>query len=338
MIKKILLKIALLSSPLLLLILIFIYKDPFKIIFDYKDYSPTEKYFINRDFISSRVFVKNYSKYKYNSFIFGSSRTMAFNPNHWKNHLDSNSNVYSFDSFGESIFGIYSKIKFLDTKNVCLNNCLLVFCEDVTFEFSSDHPGHIYMKDPLVAKTSYVNFYFEHFKAFIQLEFFSNYIKEKIFNHKSTNQNYTRYDLKNNNMSNRKLEFKIKNRYIKYVDTNFILSNNNLYEPKSINKINYNQISMLNEIKFIFNKQHTKYKIIISPLYNQRKIDKMNLKILKSIFGNSIYNFSGKNNITENKFNYYEFYDDSPTNLSRNKSSHYISKIGDILMDSVYSK
>ena len=176
MIKKFLFKLFLLSTPILVLCLLFIYTDPFKIIYNYNDYSPNQDYLINRDFISSRMFDKNYPKYNYNSFIFGSSRTYAFNPNNWIKHLDTNSNVFSFDSFGESIFGMYSKIKFLDENNINIKNCLLVFCEDVTFEFSSDHPGHIYMKDPFVAKTSYIKFYFEHFKAFIQREFLLNFL------------------------------------------------------------------------------------------------------------------------------------------------------------------
>ena len=338
MIKKLFFKIILLSSPLILLISLFIINDPFKIIYEYDDYSPNEDYYINRDFISSKIFIKNYPKYKYNSFIFGSSRTMAYNPQHWKNYLDSNSSVFSFDSFGESIFGIYSKIKYLDNNNVNINNCLLIFCEDVTFQFSSDHPGHIYMKAPFVAKTSYLNFYFEHFKAFIQKDFFYNYYKKKLVDKKLPINQYTKYDTINNHMKNLMSELKIKRIPKNYIDSNFIKLKNNTNEKQSVKKINVKHIQLMRQIMSIFKKQKTKYKIIISPLFNQQKINKRDLEILKSIFGDYIFDFSGKNNITENKFNFYENYGNSKTILSRNKSSHYISKIGDIILDSIYKK
>ena len=341
MIKKFSVKLLLLSSPVIILFFLFLYFDPFKIIYDYDDYSPKEDYLVNRDYISSRVFIKNNSIYKYNSFMFGSSRTVAYNLNHWKQYLDSGASVFSFDAFGESIFGIYSKIKFLDQNNIDIKNCLIVFCEDVTFQFSSDHPGHIYMKDPMVAKTSYLNFYFEHFKAFIHKDFFYNFMKEKLLLSKKNNHSNVKYDQVTNQMTNQKLEKKIREERISDFDGDSILncSFNDENERMSIRKINSKQILMLKEINSILKKHRTNYKVIISPLYNQIKINNQDLKILNNIFNKKVvFDFSGKNNITENKFNYYEFYASKDGKITRDKSSHYVSNIGDKLMRLIYTK
>lgn len=319
-----------LCSPLLILIGLFVYYDPFKIIYEYDDYSSDLKILNNRDFVSSRVFEKNYPRYQYNSFLFGSSRTMAFNVAHWKKHLDSSASVYSFDAFGESIFGIYTKLMFLDEKNVDIKNCLLIFCEDATFQFSDDHPGHLYMKDPLVAKTSYVNFYFENFKAFIGKDFFVKFCQEKIFGWKvleSYNGNINvKYDTHTNAMSNYKLDFKIKKDADKYYKSKGgVFYKRLLHVPCAKRKINGKHITMLKSILTIFKKHHTNYKIIISPLYSQIKFNPKDLAVLQSIFGQQIYDYSGKNKITNDFHNYYE-------------SSHYLPRIGDSLMNVIYCK
>ena len=337
MIKKFSVKLLLLSSPVIILFFLFLYFDPFKIIYDYDDYTPKEDYFVNRDYVSSRVFIKNNSIYKYNSFMFGSSRTVAYNLNHWKQYLDSGASVFSFDAFGESIFGIYSKIKFLDQNNIDIKNCLIVFCEDVTFQFSSDHPGHIYMKDHMVAITSYLNFYFEHFKAFIHKDFFLDFFKEKIFANKGYIKNDVKYDRFTNQMKNEKLEKIIKKEYVSYPEVKSILTSKNNYYKMSIHKINSKQILMLKEINSILKKHRTKFKIIISPLYNQVKINNIDLDIINNIFQkNVVFDFSGKNIITENKLNYYEYYGNPTLKMSRNKSSHYVSSVGDKLMQVIY--
>ena len=105
----------------------------------------------------------------------------------------------------------------------------------------------------------------------------------------------------------------------------------------SIHKINSKQILMLKEINSILKKHRTNFKIIISPLYNQVKINNIDLDIINNIFPkNVVFDFSGKNIITENKLNYYEYYANPTLNMSRNQSSQYVSSVGDKLMQVIY--
>src|SRR5574338_965514 len=96
-IKYFLKRVGFFLIPFFIVLISFFILDPFKILYDYANYSGS---FIqlNRDVISSKTFIKNYDKYKYNSFIFGSSRTVAFKTWDWKNHLDSSSVPFSFDA------------------------------------------------------------------------------------------------------------------------------------------------------------------------------------------------------------------------------------------------
>jgi hypothetical protein len=81
---------------------------------------------------------------------------------------------------------------------------------------------------------------------------------------------------------------------------------------------------MLSNIKRILDANATSYKIVISPLYDQEKLDAADLHILQSIFGRDrITDFSGKNDITSNVRNYYE-------------ESHYRIPVAQKIMDSIY--
>lgn len=85
------------------------------------------------------------------------------------------------------------------------------------------------------------------------------------------------------------------------------------------------QIAFLNEIKKVFLKQKTKYKIVISPLYSQEYLNKSDLEKLTSIFGKEhVYDFSGKNEYTRHIENFYE-------------SFHYRPKVARDIMQKIYS-
>jgi len=86
------------------------------------------------------------------------------------------------------------------------------------------------------------------------------------------------------------------------------------------------QIQMLKEIKEIFDKDHTSYRIVISPAYDQKKLNEKDLKCLRDIFGKDfVFDFSGKSELNESAGNYYDAY-------------HYKSFISQKIMSDIYSK
>ena len=130
---------------------------------------------LNRDYVSSETYMNNYSKYKYNSFILGSSRTIAFSVESWKQYLQSSAIPFHFDASGENFFGIYTKIKYLDKTGVDLKNCLIIVCSDNTFNPDNVLKGHLYMKHPTIAGTSWYDFYLTALKDYFDFKFLLNY-------------------------------------------------------------------------------------------------------------------------------------------------------------------
>lgn len=331
--RKFLFKLFLISLPITILIGIFILFDPFRIIFNYNDYSDNPVVQINRDFVSSEMYIKNHNKYRYNSFILGSSRTIAYRTSSWLKYLPKNAKPFKFDASSESIYGIYTKIKYLDHIGAKINNCLLIICTDATFARDLDDENHIFIKDPEITGTSKLHFYMVCLKDFMNFEFLKNYLKFLVTQKYEPSMDgfiehsKIKFDLKSNDfmMIDRDKELsKNKNQY-------YLTRKSIFYERDSTNtilneQISLNKLKMLIEIESIFLKHHTQYKLVISPLYDQKELNLKDLTVLQKVFGKErVYNFSGKNKITEDKENYYE-------------NSHYRPFIGDSILKNIYNK
>lgn len=105
----------------------------------------------------------------------------------------------------------------------------------------------------------------------------------------------------------------------------------NLFPPRDTTRknsypamIGTAHLAALQEIKAIFDKQGTSYAIVISPLYDQKSIDRRDLAILQGLFGTAhVFDHSGNNTLTSDTHNYLE-------------SSHYRASVGRRIMNGIY--
>jgi len=303
--------------------------DPFKVLKKYNDYSYP---FVipNRDVISTEMFVKNYPKYHYNSFIFGSSRTLAYRPSSWARKLDESDKVFMFDASAESIYGIYTKLKFLDSRNINIKNSLIILCRDVSFLNKANHQGHLFIKDPLTSGESEFDFQATFFKAYLNPKFFFSYYvylntkKYKPFMAGYIENRKIRFDPVNNAITILDQEDEITNQTKRYYEVrNKLFYKRGEEQIDSVVEINKEFDYMLSEIKRILVKHKTNYKIVLSPLYEQIKFNPKDLKKLQNLFGENVYDFSGKNTFTDKVTNYYEI-------------SHYRPIVGDTILNIIY--
>jgi len=89
--------------------------------------------------------------------------------------------------------------------------------------------------------------------------------------------------------------------------------------------IGQGQLSMLEDIRRIFLKHQTRYKIIINPLYDQVYFNRQDLAALQSLFGpQNVCDFSGVNSYTSDVHNYVE-------------TSHFIPSVARHLLKDCYS-
>ena len=320
-------------APILILLAVFltfyVYNDPFKVLRPYSDYSYS-RVFTNRDFVSTAMFIKQYPKYKYNSFIFGSSRTMAYRPELWRQYLDTDSRVFVFDAAGESVYGIYHKLKYLDAEKVELKNALIVLCRDFAFRHDANHEGHLYIKHPSTSGESRLAFQYEFLRAYFSPKFLFNYYAFQILGaYKPFMSVYIEnrrvvYDTITNGTIILDQEEELKSdEQSYYARRSDVFYERNGEKTDSIQRINPKHEFMLREIRRLLDKNKTQFKVVLSPLYDQTKFNPTDMHILNQVFGDHLYDFTGKNSITDNKYNYYEI-------------SHYRFAVGDSILSGIY--
>ena len=303
-------RLALFCLPFLLFVLLYAWLDPFRII--YKQDTPYGLHW-NRDVQSSRLFLKNYPKYHYSSFILGNSKSMAFKCNEWGKYINDPA-IFHWDASGEDLTGIYSKLKYLDAIDNPIKNVLIVTDpavymgenNDETFGFNQDYK---------INGTSALKFHYIFFKGFFTGFFYVSYIDYSLFKtyrpYMTTKipQEWSRYVY--DSITN---DFSLYNRIKSIADDSLkFYSNKTAFYDRNPTKsmhwacIDEPCLSLLKEIKSILDKHKTNYKIVISPGYDQDSFNSRDLENLKQLFGSdNVYDFSGKNQYTENKGNYYD--------------------------------
>lgn len=330
--KRFLSKILAFGLPLWILGVIYCVTDVFKVIHHYDSYYNDSYYIdINRSYGSTMTYVNQNPKYDYNSFIFGNSRSIFYEVETWKKYLPNESRCMHFDESGGSICGIRDKIVFIDNNGGCINNALMVI--DHSLLSNLEYKDGWYVISPPVLKhyTNLFNFHLQHFMAFLNIRFlvaivgyrlteeFSPYMKGYV------NMNPPSFIDKYN-----ELRFSFAEKEIAdgtYYDLERIRVFENVQNPGTYSneKIGKKGQQLLKDIKQVFDKHHTSYKIVISPLYDQVKLNRDTYKILCQIFGkDKIYDFSGVNKWNKDFHNYYE-------------ASHYRPHVAAEVMKIVYS-
>ncbi len=314
----------------LVLIVPFFLLDPFHIVKDYdKYYNSFVEY--NEDYIATGKVLK--SNNAYNSFMFGSSRVAGgFNIEYWKNKLSENDSAFKYAAAFESLFGIRGKMLMLDRIGNPIENVVICFDIDAVFGKLSNYKNHSLTKHPEVSGGNKRAFVATFLKDYIFSAFFIRYFDYLLF---KTKRDYMSGYLfvEDWDYSEEYEPFCLllrKEDMITKDSAGYYSSmSNNLYERDTIESMREKVITelgkqYLTDIKNIFDKHNTDYKIVINPLYDQLKINDEDLKILYHVFGNeNVYDFSGKNRITDNKYNYYE-------------SSHFRPQVGKVILDSIY--
>lgn len=332
--KSFLYKTALFLLPLELIIIFHLVLDPFRIIYDYEDYYKDSFVAKNRGEICYRTYMKNRGEYQFDSFIFGSSRSQAFKCVDWEKHLPISSKALHFDASGEGVFGVQTKISYIDEIGDQLKNVLIIFDEEM-LQIDHNTKGYFVISPPNLSKESVLDYYGEFVMAGLDIPFIIGYLDYSIF------RTYRPY--MNKRISRVKYRHKGDpiNADIFYGNDIHIIEDsagyyNNLIEKgifydrsntkgKNYRPLSELAISQLKTMKSVFDKHSTDYRIVISPLYDQIPLNEEKEQILNKIFGEEhIFNFSGKNELTEPIHHFYE-------------NSHYRPKVARKIMRTMYS-
>lgn len=318
----------------ILLMILYVSLDPFKVLYDYDRFiADNAKAYIalNRDYVSTTTFDNNYKKEHYNSFIFGNSRSIFYEVDDWYQHIGTNNSAYHFDASSESLYALNKKIKYLDRKDVSIDYALLIVDKSL-LEMGNQKQGALFNISPqLLNNKNLISFHFTNLKTFCApkffipatyyeltgnvFPFFKNALdyRQRVYNPKTNEVKFSKFETMIDNG-----EFYTNDR----IKAFYKRSSKNIYANSVMGK---SQELLLQEIYDIFKKQRTNYKIIISPLYDQIKMNGDDLNYLNTVFGKTnVFDFSGMNRFTQDYSNYYDW-------------SHYRPHVAKDLMKIIYT-
>lgn len=326
--KKFIKRLFLFGSPIWLLIIVYFVFDPFNVIYGYDSYGSNYLKTFNRNKISTETFLRNNPKYHFSSFIFGSSRSSAFHTKDWSRFIN-DPEPYHFDSFNDNISGIAGKITFIEKQGNKITNAILVIDNDTFNESYEKSESIVHIKDYRWNDSSNVfKYHLTFFKAFFKKQYFVSFIDLKLF---KTFRPYMDeffkfkyfYTTPNNDFlfpENIELLKKDSLAYYKNDWFPFKPDQPKMYDPA----IKSYHIKDLELIAQAFKDNKTNYKIVIAPLYDQRPYNTEDLAMLEKYFDKSrIFDYSGKNKLTNNLGNYYE-------------GSHFKPIVGARILEEIY--
>jgi hypothetical protein len=324
--------VILLLAPVLLLAAVYFVTDPYKTL---RPFSLTYFDDTNRDYLSSELFVRNYPEFRYNSYVFGSSRGGGINTYHWLKYLPEGSSQFLFQAWGETITGIDQKISYIDEHGYPLDNALILI--DIPLSFSKPQLPTLAMsiKNPRFSHQPRWVFQTILFYDFLQKP--SEWLRAIRKWRRSSPPSVTFDPISNDwekgnkeldlssspeKESMRNLSVKAKTVFLKdYVDNPYVA----LPESKSV--IDGPMIKIMTHIKSIFDRKGTNYRIVVTPAYGYQypAITEEDLQILQSVFGEEyVYDYSGRQDITLN----YENFSDP---------NHFGLNIGWQILEEVYN-
>lgn len=332
--KKFIHKIIIFSLPFWCLLLLYFMLDPFKVLYQYESYFDDRvngTVFLNTDYVATTNFDDKYNRYHYTSFIFGNSRAWFYRIADWQEYIG-NEPAYHFDAAGETLYAMHKKIMYLDDKGVNIKNALLVLDPGIISE-TKPKTGHLGTISPqLVDYDNWMDFHVASFSGFLNIQFLFAYLDFII------SQKVKPYMVRNHLIENRPFSYNPVYNELSFYYYDAMIQYKRYYTEELIKNfyrrspvedyaepcIKSAQEKLFREIAYVFKKHRTRVKIIISPLYDQIHLSEEDLNQLVSIFGRScVYDFSGKNSITEDYTNYYE-------------TSHYRPVVAERLLSRVY--
>lgn len=321
------------SLPFIILAIAYICFDPFKVIWHYDNYyEEVGGGATNRGYVSTMNYLNKKDTYHYDSFIFGNSRSMYYRVEDWKKHIGNGSVCYHFSESGGSINGIYYKLKLVDDCGEQIRNALVIM--DVWMLKTLDNDGALFIIPPiLVGNRNITRFHLEHFVQWLKLRFlvcwadyrltgkFKNYMSDVLM--RGGNNRF--YDPVTNEEP-RGIEDSLMHAGTYYTDKRMLEFGGQTGGSFHTEDLNVEErVESFRKMADIFRRHHTNYKIIIGPMWDQKRLNPKDYHVLCQIFGEkNVYDLTGVNKWTTDYHYHYEY-------------SHYTPQASKEVLDSIYS-
>lgn len=322
--------------PVILLVAVYVIKDPFHVVWPYDGETATAgdtvALTVNTGYQSVEVFKYFNAQRQYDSFIFGSSLSGYYRVGDWKEHLSPDASALHFNASRETLHGILNKLNFLANKGVKVNNALIVM-EDEMLKRKPLDADVLYIQHPETAPSvSWWKFHQLYFNAFRHPELLAFTLWPSPWTAGlAIDGGYATTDIPD------RIE-ELNESYYGWADSLIRVNADAFYTPDHIaryshsmlnlpfpDKVNPTVEELLREIAGVLSDLGTDYQIIIPPHYATEAISSADLYQLETIFGSERVHDYSHDPVMGSDLHYY--YDDG----------HLIASACARLMDSAYT-
>ena len=155
--------------------------DAYKVFGKYDDYYTDSIIELNREMVTTRSYINYRKKEKFNSFIFGSSRSQSFKCEKWNEFLDDNDKTFHFDAHGEGIYGIAKKVEYINKLGDSIKNAIIIVDRTILSTTKNRVKSHLYISPPKLTNESSFKYYYKFIEGQLNYKFLLSYFDYSIF-------------------------------------------------------------------------------------------------------------------------------------------------------------
>ncbi|MCC6400502.1 MAG: hypothetical protein IT227_07045 [Flavobacteriales bacterium] len=331
--KRLLLRSLPIAVPVLSIVASYFITDPFRVLRTYRDPTKNCVVSLNKDHIGTTAYLTLKDSMHYDAFLFGSSRTMAFRFTDWRTYLPAEAVPFAFDANKESLFGIRGKVRLIRSTGGRIAHALLLICPLHTFAPMKNSSDALYIKDPRVSGESRYAFHKTMLSAYFSNLFFVKYLDHRLTGRKRPYMLDVLTFTNSHSFDPISMERGIPVETIIEADPErYYRENADLFPERAATAVQSypamiapEHVHALREVRGAFDRDGTRYAIVISPLYDQKRIDAKDLAVLRAIFGaEHVFDHSGVNEYTSDVHNYFE-------------SSHFRPSVGRRILEEIHA-
>lgn len=317
---KFLLKALLMLCPAYVITGVFVITDPFGII--YTGEEATDPVFrLTASYWNTCELKSIEEEDRPNAFVLGNSKGYSYDLNDWASRLPDSANPFYFNGYGEAIYGVRQKMRYLDRNGYNISYAIFLFGGTLR---KVDPPKEVVtLHHPEVSGLSWIDFWGKHLQAYFSL--FPQHLYSILFENDANNN---ADDLPAEIYEKRKERYKAQKRQTDSILTRMPSTSVPFQKSRPIS-LSKKSVHYLFDIAKILVKHKTNYRILLTPRFHGMKQSIYDLLFLKAVFNpRYIWDFTRDARFVSIP----QFYPGLPVD-----KVHYHRAAGDAMMEIIYA-
>ena len=305
--RHFIIKTILFLLPFAGLLLWYSIEDPFMVVRNYENYCPVSSFRTcsNDAFRGIRLMDQYKDSLLYNSFILGSSRSDFYYVDEWKKYLGDSAVCFHFNQSGDNLLGLVQRAEYLCKRYDRIDNVLIIIDHELLADVIPN-TGPLFMEPYQVTpEFDFLSFHWEFVKSFFSVKY-----QKSFWQNRTDNTHTGYYNPYLNELYKPEAEAMIVENpslYYQSLPKNYKLYKRDTVQHFSPPILKGEQLELLDRLLFCLSEKRAKYKVIVSPLFDQIKLNQRDSLYLSNLFSaENFHDFSGINDFTRDTLNYYE--------------------------------